>query len=124
MYGSGLEWKREDTEMEDDRNGTTLHQMETASLICGVLSIVFYFLSLGFVSMILGIVAIVLGNRCRTQGGSVAGFVCGIVGTCPVFDSLRKEKSIHLFVEATDAFVRWEIESVAYFSFFMSAITL
>lgn len=82
MYGSGLEWKREDTEMEDDRNGTTLHQMETASLICGVLSIVFYFLSLGFVSMILGIVAIVLGNRCRTQGGSVAGFVCGIVGTC------------------------------------------
>ena len=83
MYGSGLEWKREDTEMEDDRNGTTLHQMETASLICGVLSIIFYFLSLGFVSMILGIVAIVLGNRCRTQGGSVAGFVCGIVGTCP-----------------------------------------
>ena len=79
--GPGVEWKREDTGMEDDRSRTTLHQMETASLVCGVLSIVFYFLSLGFVSMILGIVAIVLGNRCRRQGGSVTGFVCGIIGT-------------------------------------------
>lgn len=59
-----------------------LKQEETASLVCGILSIIFYFFSSGFIALILGIIAVIFGNRCRKAGGSVAGFVCGIIGLC------------------------------------------
>lgn len=62
----------------DDRQ---TKKLETASLTLGILSLIFYFISsTGLVALTLGIVATVLGNRSRKLGGSVAGFVCGIVG--------------------------------------------
>lgn len=58
----------------------------TASLVLGIISIVFVMGTFytSWIGLILGILAIILGNKARkeTPGGiATAGFVCGIVGT-------------------------------------------
>ncbi len=48
---------------------------DTASLVCGILSII-------FANLILGIIAICLGSKRKTENPQAkSGYICGIVGT-------------------------------------------
>lgn len=57
-----------------------------ASLVCGILSIVFCW-CYGIVGLILGIVALVMYNGAKNQTGGMpngmakAGFICGLIGS-------------------------------------------
>ena len=64
-------------------NNNTNKSLAIASLVLGILSIVFAFVYI-YVGLIAGVVGIVLGVKARKEtpcGLATAGFVCSIVGT-------------------------------------------
>lgn len=65
------------------KNNNTNKSWAIASLVLGILSIVFAFVYI-YVGLIAGVVGIVLGVKARKEtpsGLATAGFVCSIVGT-------------------------------------------
>ena len=70
---------------DDHNNGSADYGLATASMVCGILSIVLLCCS-GLFSIVLGIIAIVLSAKFRKSNNrmstpaSLTGMICGIIG--------------------------------------------
>lgn len=70
--------------MEENQNVTQQKPSGALSIILGIISLVCAFQSSTFFAAIIGfilaIIATVSGNNCKKQGGTIAGFVMGVLG--------------------------------------------
>ena len=70
--------------MEENQNVTQQKPSGALSIIPGIISLICAFLSstifAAVIGFILAIIATVSGNNCKKQGGTIAGFVMGVIG--------------------------------------------